>query len=410
MRKWIRVKLDPFFLRGRSRTRRPQSLTREEKLCFGLAAPREWREEHAATLTHAIGRANHADLFQHLRLQGLVPLLGSRVLALDPNTPAGFAAGVRAEVRATTHVALMHLALLDGVQRILTEAGIQAVPLKGIALGTTVHQDIGLRPTGDLDLLVDVAHLDHARALLTQMGYVPNPEPFDRSGRPQLHYRLLSDGLPPIELHWRLHWYEARFAGELLERASPHAELGWALDPIDELTALMLFYARDGFVGLRLAADLAAWWDQYGAPGTRAELECRLTDHPSLQAPVAAAASVLARNTHLEIRAAGLPLSRRGRIAARLANPALIRDPQQIRAEVHLVDGLLSPPGEAFGFVRRWVLPPLHVVLSRQPELATQSRARQRFAQFQIPFRMGRRWLMALIRLARRPGHETDRA
>ena len=33
------------------------------------------------------------------------------------------------------------------------------------------------------------------------------------------------------------------------------------MQPLDGLIALMLFYARDGFAGLRLPADLATWWD-----------------------------------------------------------------------------------------------------------------------------------------------------
>ena len=40
--------------------------------------------------------------------------------------------------------------------------------------------------------------------------------------------------------------------------------LDWRPAPADELAALLLYYARDGFAGLRLAADIAAWWDANG--------------------------------------------------------------------------------------------------------------------------------------------------
>jgi hypothetical protein len=36
------------------------------------------------------------------------------------------------------------------------------------------------------------------------------------------------------------------------------------LEPVEQLAALLLFYARDGFLGLRFVADIAAWWDRHG--------------------------------------------------------------------------------------------------------------------------------------------------
>ena len=60
-----------------------------------------------------------------------------------------------------------------------------------------------------------------------------------------------------------MHWYETQFAADALARAErPGAHRPLVMQPADGLAALMLFYARDGFFGLRMAADVAAWWDR----------------------------------------------------------------------------------------------------------------------------------------------------
>src|SRR6201999_2782545 len=90
------------------------------------------------------------------------------------------------------------------------------------------------------------------------------------------------DELPPVELHWRIHWYERNFAVErLLPPASP-ASPDWCPEPVDELAALLLFYARDGFIDLRLATDLGAWWDVRGAGVEVGALERLLDTYPAL--------------------------------------------------------------------------------------------------------------------------------
>ena len=66
-----------------------------------------------------------------------------------------------------------------------------------------------------------------------------------------LHVRLLHDaGLPDIELHWRVHWYEAEFGALALARAESGPDGVRRLRTEDDLAALMLYQARDGFAGL----------------------------------------------------------------------------------------------------------------------------------------------------------------
>ncbi|MGZ4330333.1 MAG: hypothetical protein ACXVXL_20250 [Solirubrobacteraceae bacterium] len=68
--------------------------------------------------------------------------------------------------------------------------------------------------------------------------------------------------MPRVELHWRVHWYEDRFAADALEPAErPVARAPLRMLPADGLATLTLIYARDGLSGLRTPADIAAWWD-----------------------------------------------------------------------------------------------------------------------------------------------------
>ena len=69
--------------------------------------------------------------------------------------------------------------------------------------------------------------------------------------------------LPRVELHWRVHWYERQLRRRRPRagRVKPAAASRSQMQPLDGLVALMLFYARDGFAGLRYPADAAAWWD-----------------------------------------------------------------------------------------------------------------------------------------------------
>jgi hypothetical protein len=90
-------------------------------------------------------------------------------------------------------------------------------------------------------------------------------------GLPLLHFVLVHERgeLPPVELHWRVHWYERSFARERLLPPAVDPPGDWRPAPADELAALLLFYARDGFIDLRLASDLGAWWDVHGAELSR---------------------------------------------------------------------------------------------------------------------------------------------
>jgi hypothetical protein len=191
-----------------------------------------------------------------------------------------------------------------------------------------------------------------------------------RDGLPLLHYSLWHERsqAPPLDLHWRVHWYEREFARDMLARSVEDARYGGRASPIDELASLLLFYARDGLLDLRLATDIAAWWDSCGSVLAPGSLDALIRRYPALERPLVCAVSTAERVVGLP--AARLLAARRSRgirprLAARLANPDGRGAPMQLSADVALVDLLLAPPGGAREFIRRQVLPPREVLGKR---------------------------------------------
>jgi hypothetical protein len=162
-----------------------------------------------------------------------------------------------------------------------------------------------------------------------------------------------------VELHWRVHWYEIEFSARALARARPGPDGVRRLQAGDELAALLLFHARDGFAGLRHAIDAAAWWDAHAAAHDRVLLADAALEHPALARALLASATVLEQLV-------GVPADRLVpgpsdvpwgvRRAVALANPLMRGTPEQITAEITLVDALLAPEGQRRAFVRRRVL------------------------------------------------------
>jgi hypothetical protein len=236
--------------------------------------------------------------------------------------------------------------------------GIPAVELKGSALAAELYGDEALRTYDDVDVLVPLGALSRAGSIARDLGWdapPPGPDP------PELHLWLTrADGaLPILELHWRMHWYETAFAGVALERSSIVDGMR-RLDPIDQLASLLLFYARDGFSGLRLVADIAAWWDRYGDHATVPQrLERLIEEHPALAEPWRASLLAVGPLAGLPSQAmlnSARKAGRRASLACRFRNWDLRGDVDQIKANVNLVDGLLTPRSDVGRFARRHLL------------------------------------------------------
>jgi hypothetical protein len=352
-------------------------------LSAGTAARRRAMGERAEQLTAEV---DWPRLAATLGLRRLLPTLGPRIVELAKGRASDdFAAAVdQAIASGRRHGGFLQLVSLRAIA-MLADAGVPSVALKGPLLGEAIHGDPGRRPSSDIDLLVSPGQLHTAVEVMRGLGYgAPTDHVYD-GGLPLLHFMLVHERgeLPPVELHWRVHWYERSFASERLLPPAVDPAGGWRPAPADQLAALLLFYARDGFVGLRLASDLGAWWDVYGAELAPGGLDELLRAYPAFARVIPAALAVAEGIVGLPAARviASMPrLGLRERVAVRLANPNPRSSPSQMYADMGFIDGLLTPPGGYGAFVRRQVLPPPEV-LDQQARQAARRQARSSFGR-----------------------------
>ncbi len=113
-------------------------------------------------------------LIQMAHQEGMGPLLywklsrSGRFSSL-PESARNFLRALYAGAWAQNHKIFRELEILS---RLFHQAGIQTVVLKGACLALTVYPDIGLRPMGDLDILVPASQLPEAVRIAKSRGYV----------------------------------------------------------------------------------------------------------------------------------------------------------------------------------------------------------------------------------------------
>jgi hypothetical protein len=318
-------------------------------LLAGTAA----RRRRSSARIHALAvAANLQAVAAELDRQRLLAILGHRLVEAAATTSA-FEALVDDVRRSASLRGMAFEAQTDQVVRALEGSGIDVLRLKGTALSERLYGDPGFRQSHDIDVLVARERLDDSVAALQALGYV-------RAGGPELPVlqHVLQHPhpeIPDVDLHWRIHWYEDEFARRLLEESSVAAD-GERLAPATlEFVALLLFYARDGFTGLRFPVDIATFTDVMGSEIDPGEVARIFDRHPDVAVPARAALRVLALLGAYGVGAAG-PLSRRQLLAVRVSDWQLENEVDQIVANVHLVDGLLMPPGRVLAFLRMRLL------------------------------------------------------
>jgi hypothetical protein len=307
-----------------------------------------------------------AELLQRRRL---LPLLGPRLVDLAGHHSGDDFAGQVAKAldASRRHGAFLQL-ITERIIAALSSAKVRCTALKGAALSQALYGDLGRRPSTDIDLLVEQGQLNAAAEIVRELGYGVPTDYVDWTGLPRLHLALTHDHLPPVELHWRVHWYEDSFASDRLLAPSSDLNGTWRPAAADDFVALLLFYARDGFVDLRHATDLGAFWDVYGASLASFALDQATRAYPALENALLTAVTVAARTVGLppdRLTEHTFKLSRRGRTAVRLSNTHLQASQPQIYANIGLIDGLLTPAGGFCDFIRRQVIPPREVLRAR---------------------------------------------
>jgi hypothetical protein len=327
-----------------------------EEATLLAAGTRARRAATAPRLRALLEHVSWPALLDELARQRLAPLLGGRILETAASAPDTFAAAVGRETREARTAGELGELMTLRVAAALESAGVANVPLKGPLQARALHGDAAMRSSRDIDVLVERDDLARSVDALAGLGWRIDPD----AAPPVLHVRLVSDaGLPDVELHWRLHWYERDFAAGALGRAARGPDGVRRLRPRDELVALMLYHARDGLAGLRHATDVAAWWDAHPG-GDRPALGAVIAGDPVLERALTASALVLdplVGTPRAALVGAPPRVPWAVRRAVALANPLMRGSAAQIVAEASVVDVLLAPPGRRRASLRRRALP-----------------------------------------------------
>jgi len=100
--------------------------------------------------------------------------------------------------------------VIRDVTKVFEQSGVQALGLKDIQLAREVYADIGLRPMGDIDILIHKKDYKKAAICLTTLGFSPLPDPDTpfilKYGSGQHFQRIVDDVW--IDLQWNVHQLE----------------------------------------------------------------------------------------------------------------------------------------------------------------------------------------------------------
>jgi hypothetical protein len=365
----------------------------ERRLVAMMCATEEWRRSRSDEAGELLSAASPQRMIDLLQRMHLTVLVGQRLA----NAGLDLAPSLRDEVELSTALARQrggaHELVTQAILDTLEAAGIRALPLKGSALARALYDDVAWRTAGDVDILVAAADLAGAIGVVEAMDWRWQRPPNHGGRLPVLHETLTHSTMPRVELHWRVHWYEDRFAADALERAErPGSGAPLQMLPDDGLATLMLIYARDALAGLRTPADIAAWWDTRCAGGDADALIDSIGDeYSALQAPLRVAAAVLGPLVGLPTRSRPQPF--RWKVAAELATPFYEGGDAQVGANASLVDLLLAPPdGGRASLTRELQKVPKDVQrpLRRDDEFAVHR------ARWEHGLRLLRRWALAV--------------
>jgi hypothetical protein len=366
---------------------------RERRLIQLLCGTKARRRARLGEISALLAEVDTVRLVALLKRIGLLVLIGRRLLALGlrdaPELERELESSIGPARKWGTATELASLEVLHQLE----VAGIRALPLKGSLLARELYGDVAARSSIDIDVLVAPDDLRSAVTAVAELGWRWQPSVWRVGGLPTLHETLVHPSLPRVELHWRVHWYEQRFAVDALARAQQSATgEPLQMEPVDGLVTLMLFYARDGFAGLRFPTDAATWWDvRCSESNTSPPLDAVLRRYPELIGPVRVASVLLCDLVGLPTR---LPteLPFRWRLAAEVASPFVEAGPQQAVANAALADLLLAPGSAAADAVRR--------INQNAPASSRRTQARSptpRLASVGHLMRVFGRWIRAVV-------------
>jgi len=197
-------------------------------------------------------------LFSLAEHHGVQPILAQSLVGLGHQVPAEVLVTLKQNYQANLHKALLLSTELVRIAGRLSQAGIEFIPYKGVALAETLYGDIALRQAGDIDLLIHPTDLKRVRESVTELGYTPHvmlsddeEEAYLKSG-----YECAFDspaGRNLLEVQWAIqpHFYAVDLDLEgLFSRAQTAKVVGLEVKSLG---------AEDLFVVLALHAAKHVW-------------------------------------------------------------------------------------------------------------------------------------------------------
>ncbi len=178
----------------------------EHRLILACAKTQGYQTQVDETYTQAsIDWLYVYDLADHHRI---IPLLYFFLRSNpDIEVPEEVAAKIKVLASNLAVANLFQTTELTGLLGDINAAGLEAMPFKGPALGQYLYQNVGLRPFGDLDILIHRKDFAQIKTILLERGYQPyrtfSPEEEERFLATQMGFEFVSkDERSVVEVHW----------------------------------------------------------------------------------------------------------------------------------------------------------------------------------------------------------------
>ena len=213
----------------------------------------------------------HQDWATFLRLglaHGMLPLAWRALEPSAESLPASLVADLRDAWAANARRNLGLAGELRAILACLEQAGVQALPWKGLLLAQRAYGDLSLRQFFDLDVLVRRVELPAARTALAELGFRPEKHMTDAQRETYVDHQgelelvRESDGLW-LELHTAVvpTYYGAGRSTDDLWQHVVRVELArvevWALHPVDDIEALCVHGSKHRWDRLTWIIDVA---------------------------------------------------------------------------------------------------------------------------------------------------------
>jgi hypothetical protein len=219
---------------------------------------------------------------------GVAALAATALSRARVSLPAGAATRLAEQRRAHRRRGVAAAAETVRLLRVLGDAGIPALPLKGPVLAVQAYGDTGARDYGDVDLLVGHRDLARARAALERDGYAPTRTWTAREERWYLRtldqvVRLARPGSAlPVEVHGRVHppFFQLRMEGGMWRRRTELALEGPVVAAMSLEDTLLVACTHGSREEWRRLESVAA----VGHLAARADLDWALAMHAAAEA------------------------------------------------------------------------------------------------------------------------------